>query len=150
MLEKAGLQWSLVKGLNRTGRVDLAGFAKKLRGMAEESYDFILRVTDVKGKTAETLLKFAVSEAQVKINAVPDYDMWSTKAYIDITTNVGFVDAFKFEAVDGSSVVATYDAQLIGRTGDVSRFALKGLSPSTVYAIRANYCNGLKYMVYSD
>jgi hypothetical protein len=54
-------------------------------------------------------------------------------------------DAFKFEAVDGSSVVATYDAQLIGRTGDVSRFALKGLSPSTVYAIRANYCNGLKY-----
>lgn len=145
LLESYGLSWDLEKGLNRYGTLNLAGLAKKLASSGDSTYDFAVKVTDVKGKTAETAVSFAVSEALVQMKAVPDYDMWSKKVFVEVETNAPSADLFSFEAVDGNSVGTKLDAEFVGKSGDVYRYMVKGLTPSTQYSIRANYSNGLKY-----
>ena len=102
-------------------------------------------MTDVKGRSSQAEVCFNVEEASVKINPVPDYDMWSTKVYVEVTANVSSSNAYVFEAMDGATVVSTLKSELAGKSGNTYRYMVKGLTPSSTYNIRANYSNGMKY-----
>ncbi|MBQ8034283.1 MAG: DUF4493 domain-containing protein [Bacteroidales bacterium] len=139
-----GIKWSLSKGESRYGIVSFAELTKRLRMVGENVNKFTLRVTDVKGKVSEIELTLNLVGATVAINAIPDYDMWATKAYIEVTTNATDASQFVIEAMDGTSAVAL-NTEFVSRTSDVSRFMVTGLVPATAYSFRANYSNGLKY-----
>lgn len=145
MLQSYGLEWNLIKGESRYGNVNFAKFAKKLRASGDDTYKFQLEVTDVKGRSSTAEVFFRVSEASVQISPVPDYDMWSTKVYVDVTANVPLANAIVFEAMEGATVVSTLQSDLAGKSGNTSRYMIKGLAPSARYTIRANYNNGMKY-----
>lgn len=139
-----GIKWSMSKGISRYGVVSFKEFAQKVRMVGENVNKFTLKVTDVKGKVSEIELSFNVIGATVAINSIPDYDMWATKAYVDVTTNATDASQFVIEAVDGSSATAL-NTTFVGRSGDVSRFMVSGLTSAKEYSFRVNYCSGLKY-----
>lgn len=145
VVKEYGLEWNLVKGESRYGSVKFEKFAKMLKASGNSSYKFLLKVTDVKGRSSQAEVYFNVEEASVKINPVPDYDMWSTKVYVDVTANISSSNAYVFEAMNGATVVSTLKSELAGKSGNTCRYMIKGLSPSTTYNIRANYSNGMKY-----
>lgn len=145
ILKSYGLEWDMTRGESRYGSVDFAKFVKMLQASDNDGYKFILKVTDVKGKSSQTEVYVHVSEASVIINPVPDYDMWSTKVYVDVTANVSLSGSVVFEAMNGTSVASVLASELAGKTGNTSRYMIKGLNPSTNYSIRANYSNGIKY-----
>ncbi len=139
-----GIKWNLSKGISRYGIVDFEGFTKKVRVVGENVNKFTLKVTDVKGKVSEIELVLDVKGVTLSINAIPDYDMWATKAYIDVTTNATDASQFAIESVEGSSATAL-NTEFVGRSGEVSRFLVTGLTPAKAYSFRANYCSGFKY-----
>ncbi len=143
-IREYGIEWSL-SGESRYGFVDFEQFTKKLRLVGENENKFSLIVTDIKGKSSTIDVSFDIEGATVDVNEIPDYDMWSTKAYIDVVTNASDAGQFVFEAMDGSEVAGTFNGVLVSREGNVSRYMVTGLAPSQSYSFRVNYANGLKY-----
>lgn len=139
-----GITWNLSAN-SRYGLVNFEELTKKLRSDGENTSRFSLKVTDAKGKDSTINLSFNITGATIAINSIPEYDMWATKAYINVTTNATDAAKFAFEAMNGSAVLQTFTPQLVSRSGNVSRFMVTGLTPETNYSFRVNYCNGLKY-----
>lgn len=147
MVRSYGIAWSMERGMDKFGIIDLKELAKKIRVTGDNVNKLKFLIADVKGQTAEVECIFDVKEVTLAIKSVPDYDMWATKAYVELVTNADDPSVFTIESMNGggSAVLATCQAKLVSRTGDVSRFEITGLTPGTAYHFRANYCKGFKY-----
>lgn len=144
-----GIVWDEELAYQRYSTIDLTQFAKSLRvsdnNESVECSSFTISVADARGKYSdESVFRFLVKRPSLVLSEIPQYDMWATKAYVELQTDVDNLDLFKFESVSNGNA-APLNAELVSESGNVKRFLISGLSPATSYSIRANYCDGFSY-----
>lgn len=144
-----GIVWDDQLQNKRFATIDLTEFARNLRvvgnGAAAESTTISVSVVDMRGKVSgEVVYALTVKRPSLSLNAVPDYDMWANKAYVELITDVEDKSLFKFESLL-NNIPTEVKSALVSTTGNVSRFEISGLEPGTSYIFRANYNNGLYY-----
>ena len=144
-----GIVWDDEFQNKRYATIDLTNFARSIRvvdnGTSSESTTISVLVTDMRGKKSEEVTYTLTAKRPVmSLNAVPAYDMWARKAYIELVTDVEDKSLFKFEYLVNN---LPYDVKysLVSTSGNVSRYEISGLAPGTSYIFRANYNNGLYY-----
>jgi|GEM_PF-3598522 len=144
-----GIKWDDQLQNKRYAAIDLTEFARNLRvvgsGVASESTTFTVSVVDKRGKkSGKTTYTLVAKRPVLSLNNVPEYDMWATKAYIELVTDVENLSLFKFEYLV-NNIPNEANAALVAENGNVKRYEITGLAPGTSYIFRANYCNGLYY-----
>lgn len=145
-LKELGLTWLENVKDKKWGLVNFTELSKKLRYVegADNDNVFTICVTDAYNQTTgEIPYTFAVQQARVSLAEIPAYDMWSTKAFANVTTNVD-ESLLKIEAsVDGGTSWTEVPYTVLSTTGE-SRNVQLTLQPSTGYVFRGNYADGIK------
>lgn len=149
VLKSYGLVWDSQMQDKRYATIDLTNFAKALRvkgaDVTSESTKISVSVVDKRAQeSGEKSFTLVAKKPSLALQSIPDYDMWATKCYVNLETNVSNAELFRFEYVV-NNVGTTVNATLVESTDTYKRYKLNGLNPSTGYSIRANYNGGLYY-----
>ncbi len=144
-----GIVWDDALQSKRFATMDLTNFAKSIEvtgtNSSSETTTFTVAVEDLRGKkSGEVLFTLVAKRPVLSLSEVPDYDMWATKAYIELVTDVEDKSLFKFEYLV-NNLPKEANATLVSTTGNRSRYEITGLTPGSSYVFRANYCNGRYY-----
>lgn len=144
-----GIVWDDQLQNRRYAAIDLTAFAKSIRvignGAASENTTVSVSVVDMRGKkSGDVVYTLKAKRPSLSLNSVPEYDMWASKTYIELVTDVEDKSLFKFEYLV-NNLPTEAKATLVSTSGNVCRYEISDLTPGTSYIFRANYNNGLYY-----
>ena len=144
-----GFSWDDQLQNKRYATIDLTNFARNLRvvgnGATSENTTISVKVVDMRGKkSGDVVYTLKAKRPALSLNAVPDYDMWANRAYIELVTDVEDKSLFKFEYLV-NNLPTEAKSKLVSTTGNVNRYEISDLTPGASYIFRANYNDGLYY-----
>ena len=158
-LKSIGLKW--MKGMKgqRLGYVDFSGITKWLNDSVCDSNNmfsatFSLNVVDQRQSVEETQsapVTFRQLAPKFEFYDIPTYNCWATRIE-KITTylSVGNPDAFKIEYRKYTELDPNAWREMVpgeGSSGNANVYAISGLSPATLYEIRARYNGNMKTQI---
>ena len=150
-LKSIGLKW--MKGMKgqRLGYVDFSGITKWLNDIVCDSNnmfkaDFSINVIDQRqavGECVSAPVSFLQLKPEFELYDIPSYNCWATRIEkITAWLIVGNPDAFKVEYRKYTDGEDAWREVTPGTNTDV--YTITGLSPSTLYEVRARYNNNPK------
>ena len=150
-LNSIGLKW--MKGMKgqRLGYVDFSGITKWLNDIVCDSNnmfkaDFSINVIDQRqavGECVSAPVSFLQLKPEFELYDIPAYNCWATRIErISAWLIVGNPDAFKVEYRKYTDGEDAWREVTPGTNTDV--YTITGLSPSTLYEVRARYNNNPK------
>lgn len=158
-LKSIGLKW--MKGMKgqRLGYVDFSGITKWLNDSVCDNNNmfnatFSLNVVDQRQAVEETQsapVTFRQLAPKFEFYDIPTYNCWATRIE-KITTylSVGNPDALKIEYRKYTDLDPNAWKEMVpgeGSSGNANVYAISGLSPSTLYEIRARYNGNMKTQI---
>ena len=158
-LKSIGLKW--MKGMKgqRLGYVDFSGITKWLNDSVCDTNNmfnatFSLNVVDQRQSVEETQsapVTFRQLAPKFEFYDIPTYNCWATRIE-KITTylSVGNPDAFKIEYRKYTELDPNAWREMVpgeGSSGNANVYAISGLSPATLYEIRARYNGNMKTQI---
>ena len=150
-LKSIGLKWMRGMKGQRLGYVDFSGITKWLNDIVCDSNnmfkaDFSINVIDQRqavGECVSAPVSFLQLKPEFELYDIPSYNCWATRIEkITAWLRVGNPDAFKVEYRKYTDGEDAWREVKPGANTDV--YTITGLSPSTLYEVRARYNNNFK------
>ena len=150
-LKSIGLKWMRGMKGQRLGYVDFSGITKWLNDIVCDSNnmfkaDFSINVIDQRqavGESVSAPVSFLQLKPEFELYDIPSYNCWATRIEkITAWLRVGNPDAFKVEYrkyTDGEDAWREIKSE-----DGTDVYKITGLSPSTLYEVRARYNNNSK------
>lgn len=139
LLKQQGMSWADNIKDSRISFVDFTEFTKNVKYLAGSQVNtFTLHVTDSYGQEGEYTFSVKPLWANITIASLPDYDVWSTYAYVKVTTNVTDNALWQLEADNGNGWNKVVSA-ILTTDGNTRTVKATALTPGTAYKFRANY-----------
>lgn len=139
LLKQQGISWGDNLKDAKLSFIDFSEFTKNVKYIAGSQINtFILHVTDSYGQEGEYTFSVKPLWANITITPLSDSDVWSTYAYLKVTTNVTDDALWQLEADTGTGWNKV-SSTIVATEGNTKTVKATALTPGTAYKFRANY-----------
>ena len=145
IIERDGLVYT-VDAESTMGAIDLSAVARKFvhsEDAAANTHIFTIKITDVKGKTAEATFVITPKAADKSIAEIPEANVWAARIENVVLGTADGDPGLLYPEVkteDGQWTRPAFISTSVSGTSNT--FTITGLAPGTKYSVRARYNNG--------